>query len=1040
MAIFAVGVWLFGTFCLIMTMATTSPVSALLFLAGELVGKEIKTAAGNCFTVKDRFSRLGVEHVTATSDGKPPWKPKLSEAVVAYLRALVAFKDGKPVLSNPLTVVLARVVQRNADFRARRAAAKKAQVGAAKKAKRALRVFDELDKNKAQELAADLKHAGTQRTAAAARLAEAGVVLTSTDGERSSYMNNSELQSFCLETLKVGISERTLKRYVAAAPAVEGRPTAFLPEVERAIVEALLYSDKMGTPVTMADALELVSRMAADNPKLLERGGKDGFGEAWYKAFVQRAKQWCPDLVTVLQRGKDAGTTDWYNTDNIEWYYAAVLRILDLHNLVDYLVRPEGSKLSGHRFEFKEPQFVLFSDETCVRGKPGAARKTGNGNGKAAVLTQSSRVEKENGRGTRRTPADPESSGHITMIGGCTGDGQIAPAAFVVTGGKLSPARRKPLEDSLPDNFPLINGNKQSKAIISSSPKGGVVSENILEVMQAMFKFVRPDHSKEKPIVWFTDWGPGRMSEELLTWCRENGIIHIGYLPLCTSLMQFPDTHLFGPFKSLQSKLIAAFKRDADGRSLTDAEQITIACRAMMQICTKKRALAGLHAIGMRPFDKAMALTNPAVQDGDVQLEIVNNTVAQLRMRYSQLTAGTPPQTRTIAEAKKKETYGVRSPDEYSLPDICVKSSPEREEKAMSVVNSVIGGKTRLGQFRTFADRVATVDELQQEKSRLSMVSGGLVSMAQAAEPSSRATMKAEHSLQLASSRAKYERSVAAAKFEKNCSDAEANAALERRAEQLGQYSSNLRHLATTVDATNVTEDPKKARNTLALIGEYVSDLSRAKVDFLGLAIDPGEIAMQEQRPNLAMGAEASATVSLGPLQQVIHRADAAVRRRSVGEGDAAANRAAKRQKTSKDGGCKMIIGSMLHASGAVSATDERYVAIVESHEKTKTTTAAKAVGKATAKLAAALPATIAQAASTIYRKCKGGKKVLIGDCACYVSASLKFAKAVGDKPKTKALAKLKLKKGADLVAAVTALVLVKATTEQDNGEEMDTD
>ena len=663
----------------------------------------------------------------------------------------------------------------------------------------------------------------------------------------------------------------------------------------------------------------------------------------------------------------------------------------------------------------------------CSRTRPAceAHRKTGNGNGKMAVLTTKSMLEVEKGRSTRRTPTEPESSGHITMVGGCTGDGQIAPAAFVVTGGQLAPARRAPLERSLPTDFPLINGNKQSKAIISSSPKGGVISDNILEVMQAMFKIVRPDHSKTKPIVWFTDWGPGRMCEALLSWCRENGVIHIGYLPMCTSLMQLPDTHLFGPFKSLQSTLLAALKRDVGGRALTDAEQLTIACRAMMQICTKERALAGLHAIGMRPIDMAMALVNPAVKDGDVLLAFVNKDAAQHRLRLCQTPASTPPLTRAINEAKSKGTHGEVSPEDYVCPagGSYVNRTPERKRRVVSVISSTTSGKTRLGPSRSFADGQADAGELALVQDRLvARLNKMRVLEAAQLEPR-RQLLVLEHKQLVASATAAFDAAQFAARAEKNKAVAEANAALELSLEKIGQTSTTLESIEASVTKVDLTQGLGEARKLLATFGEVMGDLEHADVDPAGLAVGASEVSVHE-RPDVALDVNAAATVSTAPLVQVMQQAENSARRRSIGEDDN--NTANKRQKLNKkDGKVKMVTGSLLYATGEVSATSKNYVAIVTAYEAGKATGAAQTVDKAAAKLVinGALPARIAAAADKISARVKAGGKVLVGDCAAYVADSMKFAKATGNKPAIKVFAELKKIKGAGLVAAVTERV-----------------
>jgi putative ubiquitin-RnfH superfamily antitoxin RatB of RatAB toxin-antitoxin module len=142
--------------------------------------------------------------------------------------------------------------------------------------------------------------------------------------------------------------------------------------------------------------------------------------------------------------------------------------------------------------------------------------------------------------------------------------------------------------------------------------------------------------------------------------------------------------------------------------------------------------------------------------------------------------------------------------------------------------------------------------------------------VAQAAKlQSSREILKAQGEQRVTNANNAFKDAMVAAKAAKNAAIAESNAAVELKAEQLGQYSTNLEHLEESVLDTNLTQDPAAARKKLAVFGELLGDLENAQLDSaVGLAVDPGEASMVSihKRPDLVLGAEAGATVSISSL------------------------------------------------------------------------------------------------------------------------------------------------------------------------------
>ena len=81
--------------------------------------------------------------------------------------------------------------------------------------------------------------------------------------------------------------------------------------------------------------------------------------------------------------------------------------------------------------------------------------------------------------------------------------------------------------------------------------------------------------------------------------------------------MQSPDVELFGPFKTLGSKLEKERVRE-NQKKVDRSAKIEIAGRTMKQTLTYARIQEGSKEVGLRPINREVLREEPAMKDGDV--------------------------------------------------------------------------------------------------------------------------------------------------------------------------------------------------------------------------------------------------------------------------------------------------------------------------------------------------------------------------------------------------------------------------------------
>jgi hypothetical protein len=396
---------------------------------------------------------------------------------------------------------------------------------------------------------------------------EAKTKLEQLESEKCLLFEGSGTICRCFEELfEFKIDTSTLNKWVredAIQTSKLGRKQAIFPEVEKAILECVLYNDKMGWPMGRDEIIELTWDMVHKDPKIKAKLGKDGPTKTWYAGWFERMKIVNEDIVIVSERATDLQCARWFNSRNLNWWFDTMKRIGLKYKFARLPTAEEEGEMT-----WLNPERVIVTDETCVSG--GQTRKARGPSRK--VVTINNRVE--GGSNKRRTAnSDRQTDDHVSLkvghnlVGEPTFPVWILPAKV-----SIKAETRRLVEMAVPKypNLAKINGQEYKKAIIAIAPSGGITVENIEAVATEMITSMFPDVANEdgKRVLWATDWHGSRFSLPFLHKMRNMGVVLVGWLPNTTSKMQSPDVELFGPFKSIRDKMERIYKRDNKGQKV----------------------------------------------------------------------------------------------------------------------------------------------------------------------------------------------------------------------------------------------------------------------------------------------------------------------------------------------------------------------------------------------------------------------------------------------------------------------------------------
>jgi len=785
------------------------------------------------------------------------------------------------------------------------------------------------------------------------------------------FKSVKELIETFREHLGVRVSKSALMRWARGESLCHpGRRPALVEEAEKLLVQEILRADEFLSPMCEKDILRLASKFTTDKFRF---GRCKTPGHHWYMNFKQRASIHFPHAVQALSRTMDSRTTQWFNSENLHWWFKKFNeKIVDLG-----FARPPGPGESGESKWLKDMMGrVLLSDETCVSG--GGKRKAKNAARK--VWCDRNRVEHESSgkRPRRRVPnyARDVLDEHITALCSVTLNCQVAPIVFILSAQKdISAASRAELEEAVGKcgglrpgvDLPDFNGRGIDEAFISTSEKGGMTSSNITGIMCKMFKTLYPDVEDVpgKRVLWLTDWHGSRLHLPLIDSLKDMGVRMLGWLPNTMSKTQLADVCLFGHMKAK----LEALERDAAPSSRRAI--LTNVCKAVVATFTRDRILEGARLTGILPVDSTQLLNHPAAMDGDVLRERFDERAALKLLKIAQRTSPpTSPQ-----DADESSTPQART-ELFSRSPLF--KTPEREGQADAVYSTVSQSKTRLGKRRSMQDAAKTPIAIEDYRSRVKGEIDERITQRQ---------QEMEISLNV------LQRDAARAV------DHIINGVHHAKAVHL-QEITFLKRLSREL-STEVVSSEKVSR-----IDEMLDDLRRAPRDQYGLA--------QEEPDTHQLPSPTLPGVDVNILQEF--RQGLSVPHQDGMRG---------RRLVNKDGTVPFRIGSIIHATGEIEGTSSPVRSIVSAYEQRK-----EDVQRAREAKVAKRSATIEALPALLESIRPQAQKNTVADCRAYARALREEALARNDRARADEISKIMKSNGIELKQMVTTMAHPRSSAE----------
>ena len=818
------------------------------------------------------------------------------------------------------------------------------------------------------------------------RMQEAASALQELKAQEKTVFSTIDEILLFFKTMGVDFSQSSLSKWARGEGLGKlGRGTAIDLDAEKQLMDVILFRDAMGMPMDQkairAQAYEWVI-----DPTIKARFSTNGPTKKWFKAFLARARSRDPTITTAITRGTECRTLNWFNSNNINWWFDVFkTKIIEL----GFAREPTDEEANCDAVWFDEALHrVLISDETCVSG--GNTRKAQKTRSKVVTVKQRLEETDKGGKQRRTASSAVSTEEHITLLASVTLSGHVGPPVWILSAKndirKESRAKIESITSKCGGtrdwDLTRFNNRIIEEAFITTSESGGITKKNVTETMTKLFRAMYPDveNKRGKRVLWMTDWHDSRLSFEFIDAMRNMGVVMIGWLPNITSKAQLPDVAIFGAFKSKRDNLEAMEVMKNPGVRIDRHKKIELACKAMSVTFNPNRIMKGARLTGMVPIDRKALLAHPNIHDGNTLYEASRSKLA----------------TSVLSSVQGLSRSGTsNSPSSFNAELL---STPQRSACAESTYTSISQQAPRLGPRRLFAASTPDQATFESERKRvrdqlettLFNVSTDMPKYVAAKEQSTHA-QKQELDRQ---------------KQELDKSLVVTINALKQEVEQLKVFLARVNN-----------NDPVITPNCLALVDERVEDICLAERDQFGMPLDDRPVAnISDVLVTDLHGFDKSV------LEKSIETAQSAVAARaSVGN---------KRKRTVQNK-TPFRIGNIMRETGEIEGTSDAIFHLARDHETQKAEIEAAAEANATIKkqkLATTL-ATLPQDLEQARAKIKVGQdgvlvQASIGDCRQYLKLLLKNEKLVSgpNSDRYKVLLGISKLKGNELVEKVVAL------------------
>ncbi|XP_065668064.1 uncharacterized protein LOC136088301 [Hydra vulgaris] len=136
----------------------------------------------------------------------------------------------------------------------------------------------------------------------------------------------------------------------------------------------------------------------------------------------------------------------------------------------------------------------------------------------------------------------------------------------------------------------------------ASNGSGWMNEECFLTYLNHFIRHVKP--TKESPVLLLLDNHQSHLSVQLITLCKDNGIVLLSFPPHCTHKLQPLDRPVFGPFKKCVANAQDSWMKQWPGKTMSIYDLPGIAKIALQRSLTQQNITSGFRVAEIFPYDK----------------------------------------------------------------------------------------------------------------------------------------------------------------------------------------------------------------------------------------------------------------------------------------------------------------------------------------------------------------------------------------------------------------------------------------------------
>ncbi|XP_050300113.1 uncharacterized protein LOC126738716 [Anthonomus grandis grandis] len=385
----------------------------------------------------------------------------------------------------------------------------------------------------------------------------------------------------------------------------------FSPEMEQALAEYLLKCSSMFYGLTPKKTRQLAFQFASRNKLLIPDSWATQAmaGEEWFAGFLRRN----PELSIRKPEATSLARMTAFNKTVVGEFFGKLKTVYSRHNY--------------------EASQIFNLDETGVTTVPPVEKIVGK------------KREKQIGQVTSRERGEP----NPTQVGIICANENALPPVWIFPRIRF-------------DEHRMMSGAMQgSTGLVNKS--GWMTRDNFIKVLQFIQRNMRC--SKNNPVLLILDNHESHLSDDGITFCKENGIEVLTLPPHTSNKSQPLDRSVFGPFKRYFSEAANSWMMTPN-KTLSIYSLAELCSKAWDRAATPENIKSGFRKSGIFPFDRDI------FQEHEFLCSSVSDRPAPDVITNQSGGSCIFAETENLDENLIPATDGNRAADETSIPSTSV--------------------------------------------------------------------------------------------------------------------------------------------------------------------------------------------------------------------------------------------------------------------------------------------------------------------------------------------------------------------------------